>query len=313
LWTGQTGHTIMDFGKVQEAALASIDFSLAPDPASNNKVLRGNPFAQVKTYLGCAKWGRPDWVGSLYPRGTKEKDFLDNYVRHYNSIELNATHYKNYDGGTIRKWADKAGKRKFLFCPKMLNGVTHFGSLNGKQPLTNDFLKNIVEFGEHLGPLFIQFSDSFSPKRKEELFDYLKGLPTDLTFFVEVRHPDWFADAAASEALFTVLRETGLGAVITDTAGRRDCAHMHLTIPKTFIRFVGNSLHPTDYTRIDDWAERLLQWKEKGLKEMYFFMHMHDEAKSPELTAYLADTFNRLCGFNLEKPVLLPPENTLFD
>ena len=33
-----------------------------------------------------------------------------------------------------------------------------------------------------------------------------------------------------------------MGIVITDTAGRRDCAHMNLTIPKAFIRYVGNSL-----------------------------------------------------------------------
>ena len=30
--------------------------------------------------------------------------------------------------------------------------------------------------------------DTFSPKRKDELFNYLKTLPTDLQFF-EVRHP----------------------------------------------------------------------------------------------------------------------------
>ena len=95
------------------------------------------------------------------------------------------------------------------------------------------------------GPIFVQVSDAFSPKRKDELFDFLKSLPTDLQFFLEVRHPDWFKKDDIREEMFATLKELNMGAVITDTAGRRDCAHMHLTIPKVFIRYVGNSLHPS--------------------------------------------------------------------
>ena len=35
---------------------------------------------------------------------------------------------------------------------------------------------------------------------------------------------------------------------------------------------------------------------------IYFFMHMHDEADSPELTIYLVDKMNKECGLNLIKP-----------
>ena len=96
-----------------------------------------------------------------------------------------------------------------------------------------------------------------------------------------------------------------MGAVITDTAGRRDAAHMRLTIPKAFIRYVGNSLHPTDYTRIDVWINRMKYWLDHGLQELYFFMHMHDEATSPELTVYLVNKMNAVCGLNLMKPTFL--------
>jgi uncharacterized protein YecE (DUF72 family) len=303
----------MDFGSVPENELPLVDFTLPPEPAFNKAVLKGKEVSHPKFYMGCAKWGRPDWVGSLYPLKTKEKDFLENYVQHYNSIELNATHYKNYGAEMIQKWAEKAAGKNFKFCPKMLNSVTHFGNLKGKEFLTGDFLKNIIAFKEHLGPIFIQFSDSFSPKRKEEFFEYLHTLPKDFDFFVEVRHPDWFGNEADREALFGTLKQLKLGAVITDTAGRRDCTHMHLTIPKTFIRFVGNSLHATDYTRIDAWAERIKLWKEHGLKELYFFMHMHDEGKSPELTAYLVDVFNNKFDAGLEKPKLIEKPQSLFD
>jgi uncharacterized protein YecE (DUF72 family) len=189
-----------------------------------------------------------------------------------------------------------------MFCPKMYQGVTHRGSLKGKDFIVNEFFRGIVAFKEHLGPIFVQVSDSFSPNRKKELFDFLASLPKDLQFFLEVRHPGWFAKPEVMNEMIETLSSMNMGAVITDTAGRRDCAHMHLTIPKVFIRYVGNSLHPSDYTRCDAWIERMKYWLDKGTEELYFFMHMHDEATSPELTVYLVDKMNKEMGLNLIKP-----------
>lgn len=292
----------MDFGRIDENKLNSIDFSLPAEPERNKKVLKGKPIKEPKLYLGCAKWGRPEWVGTLYPPKTKEKDFLQHYIQHYNSIELNATHYRIWGEAGIKKWADKAKGLDFKFCPKMYQGVTHRGSLAGKEFLTNEFFRGIVAFKEHLGPVFIQVSDSFSPKRKEELFNYLLSLPKDVDFFLEVRHPDWFTKY--NEELFSFLQQNNIGAVITDTAGRRDCAHMNITIPKVFIRYVGNSLHKSDFSRCDVWVQRIKFWIGKGIQEVYFFMHMHDEATSPELTVYLVDKLNKECGLQLIKPKL---------
>ena len=86
----------MEFGRVTENELHSVNFKLPAEPATNKNVLPGEKFANAKVYMGCAKWGRPEWVGKIYPPKTKEKDFLQHYVEHYNSIELNATHYKVY-------------------------------------------------------------------------------------------------------------------------------------------------------------------------------------------------------------------------
>jgi uncharacterized protein YecE (DUF72 family) len=296
----------MDFGMVEQADLERVDFGLPADPVSNRLVLPGKKVKKPSVYLGCAKWGRKEWVGEgkLYPPKTKEKDFLRQYVLHYNSIELNATHYKIYGALAIAKWREQAAGRDFKFCPKMYQGITHRGSLKGKDFLTTEFLRGVLSFQEQLGPIFIQFSESFGPKRKEEMFSYLRSLPIDLSYFVEVRHPQWFADQHTRDLLFLELGALNMGAVITDTAGRRDCCHMHLTQPRAFIRYVGNSLHPTDYTRIDNWVSRIKYWLDKGLEELYFFMHMHNEALSPELTAYLVDKLNRVCKLKLEAPLL---------
>ncbi|HTD93380.1 MAG TPA: DUF72 domain-containing protein [Chitinophagaceae bacterium] len=293
----------MEFGRVPAVDLNKVDFSLPKEPASNKQVLDGKAVKNPKVYVGCAKWGRPEWVGTLYPPKTKEKDFLQHYVEHYNSIELNATHYKIYGEIGTAKWAAKAEGKDFLFCPKMYKGVTHFGKVNNKHFISNEFLRGVMGFGKHLGPIFIQVDDRFSPKRKEELFEYLSSLPTDLQFFMEVRHPEWFSNEKERDDLFNFLRKHNIGAVITDTAGRRDCAHMHLTVPKVFIRYVGNSLHKTDYTRTDVWVKRMKYWLDHGLKELYFFMHMHDEATSPELSVYLVDQMNKKLGLELIKPI----------
>ncbi|MEO5682730.1 MAG: DUF72 domain-containing protein [Chitinophagaceae bacterium] len=291
----------MEFGRVALQELDKIDFSLPKEPAANKLVLT-KTIQKPLVYLGCAKWGRKEWIGKIYPKGTKDAQFLDHYVQHYNSIELNATHYKVYKPGEIAKWAAKAAGKDFKFCPKVTNSISHYSGFNNADLLTTSFLEGILAFGEQLGPIFLQVSEKYSPKQRYKLFAYLKTLPTDLQFFLEVRHPDWFAEKGIQKELFDTLRELNIGAVITDTAGRRDCAHMHLTVPKAFIRYVGNSLHPTDYTRTDEWVQRIKYWLDHGLQELYFFMHMHDEALSPELTVSLVDKLNAACGLNLIKP-----------
>ncbi|GAC1495181.1 MAG: DUF72 domain-containing protein [Flavisolibacter sp.] len=254
-----------------------------------------------KIYVGCAKWGRKEWKSKIYPPKTSEDNFLEEYAKHYNSLELNATHYKLYSQNQIIAWKTKPKNKDFKFCAKVYKNISHFGSLDTKQKLTQAFINSISSFGESLGPVFLQLSNRFSPKRKEELLEFLKLWPPDIDIFVEVRHKDWF-EPAVSDAFFRELKKLNIGSVITDTAGRRDCCHMQLTIPKTFIRYVGNSLHYTDYTRMDAWVKKIKYWKNRGLQEIYFFMHMHDEALSPELTVYFIEKLNKACNLNLQKP-----------
>ena len=310
----------MEFGRVEERELNNIDFSLPTEPVFNKRILSGKPDKNAKVYLGCAKWGVAEWVGKIYPPKTREKNFLQHYVEHYNCIELNSTHYKIIGAKGIARWKDKAKGREFLFCPKMYQGITHKGSLKGKEFLTREFLRGVQAFDEHLGPIFVQVSDTFSPNRKEELFKFMLSLPKELQFFLEVRHPAWFNKENIKKEFFEFLSANNVGAVITDTTGRRDCAHMHLTIPKVFIRYVGNNLHPTDFTRSDHWVQRIKYWLDHGLKELYFFIHMHDEVTSPELAVYLVDKLNAVCGLNLIRPKFIEGEipgknkrQTLFD
>lgn len=303
----------MDFGKVEISEIDKVDFTLAKDPTFTKETLKqAKAGAEPKIYVGCAKWGRKEWLGDIYPEKTKEAVFLDEYVKHFNSVELNATHYKMPEASGIRKWREKTNDKDFKFCPKVPKSISHFGNLAPSPNLnrqTKEFIVAVSAFEEKLGPVFLQLSDKFSPLRKDNLFSYLQSIPKDLSLFLELRHPDWYGDKAIREELLNVMKANNIGAIITDTSGRRDLVHMNLTIPKTFIRFVGNNLHPTDYTRIIEWAKRIKTWLDKGLQEVYFFMHHTDEKNSPALCDYAIEQINKYCGTQINRLKFLNKSN----
>ncbi len=301
----------MEFGKIPEAELELVDFKLPPDPAVTKEVLakgKGN----TKFYIGCAKWGRKDWVGKLYPKGTKEKDFLENYARLFNCIEFNATFYKSPSPDQVLKWKAKVPK-DFIFCPKFPQTITHLKRLKNTENEVTAFLEAIHEFKKNLGPIFLMPNPQVSPKQLDSIELFIEDFPKDVDLFLELRHPDWYADKEGyNMEVFNFLKKKKRGTIITDAAGRRDCVHMHLSTPECFIRFVGNSLHTSDYSRIDDWVKRIKKWMNAGLETCYFFMHQHEELHSPELIKYLIEQLNKHCGTKLEPPVIHDDPLTLF-
>jgi hypothetical protein len=44
-------------------------------------------------YIGCAVWGYKDWIGELFPPGSKSGDFLSLYSRRLTTVEGNTTFY----------------------------------------------------------------------------------------------------------------------------------------------------------------------------------------------------------------------------
>lgn len=293
----------MEFGRVEN--IDAVDFALPKDDKLTVQLFKDLKSSRKapEVYVGCAKWGRPDWIGKIYPKGTKQADFLKHYVTHFNSIELNALFYQLFPQATIEKWAAFADK-DFRFCPKFSNYITHIKRLKNLNGETDEFLRTVSYFGNKLGTSFIQLDDRFSPKQFDSIHNYLKNLPRDFDVALELRNPDWFEGSAPDE-VFSLMKELGVTAIITDTSGRRDVLHMKLTTPKAFIRYVGNGLHPTDYERIDAWIARIDTWLKNGLQTLYFFIHQHDELKSPELAKYMIDKLNKKARLSLKAPQLL--------
>ena len=294
----------MEFGKINLEDLSGIDFTLPPDNPENSRILMAQQKEKLSVYVGCAKWGRKDWVGKIYPKGTKEADFLPLYAKNFNSIELNATFYKIPSFKQAQEWQSKVGS-DFLFSPKISNSISHIHRLKNTEERMDRFLNGIAGFGSNLGPVFLMLHPGMGPKSLDTIEAFLQAIPRQIRIFVEMRHEGWFETREASGAMFQMLERNGAGTVITDVAGRRDCVHMRLTTGEAFIRFVGNDLHPTDYTRVDQWISRIRRWMDAGLRRVYFFLHENEEVHSPVIARYAIEQFNKVCGTDLPVPVFV--------
>lgn len=304
----------MKFGKLSN--VDHVDFSLPTTPQQTSSLLQKSCSAapKPKFFFGCTGWSMKEWVGEYYPAQSKPKDYLYHYAKQFNTIELNTTHYRIPKSSTIEEWYAQTSPT-FKFAPKIPQTISHSTDLGLSTNTIEHFCESIKGLKEKLGITFMQLPPTFGPPRLSILKDFLKRFPTqDVPLTLELRHKDWFNDTSNLKNLMDLLGEHAVGTVLTDVAGRRDVLHMYLTTSTTTIRFVGNDLHPSDYTRIDSWVHRLQEWVNLGLQEVYFFMHEPDNIKTPEACIYLVEQLNKACKWDLSVPKkIINPQMQLFN
>ncbi|MEM7019476.1 MAG: DUF72 domain-containing protein [Pseudomonadota bacterium] len=291
----------MDFGKVKN--IDNVDFNLPPDATGTAAILENRTrVAEPNIYIGCPVWANKPWVGTLYPPKTPDNKFLYHYTRQFNTIELNVTHYRIPDAKMRSTWQENSAEG-FTFCPKVLQEISHrLLPAGNAQALAEEFFEAIAALSPYLGTAFLQLPPYFTVHKLNFLQEFLDYVPADVPLAVEFRHPNWFHQNNFEKAA-EVLERYKRATVITDVAGRRDVLHMRLTTPEAVIRFVGNGLHDSDYTRIDAWVERLRNWLNSGLETVYFFVHEPDNVSAPELSQYLIEQLNGRCELQLDAPV----------
>jgi uncharacterized protein YecE (DUF72 family) len=282
----------MKFGQVADPS--QIDFSIPPTAAETLELLQQSKADKpMEVYVGCAKWNRTDLKG-FYPRE------LSYYSRQFNAIELNATFYSSPSKQQVEIWKDKT-PANFKFFPKIPQSISHYSRLLNTDEKVREFVDSTVLFEDKLGMAFLQMIDNFKPKNFDRLEEFLRVFPKGYPLAVEVRNEEWFSNPEIAEAYYKLLIETHKTNVLVDTAGRRDMMHMRLTTPTAFIRYVGAN-HPSDYTRLDEWVERIAEWKDAGLQQLYFFVHQNVELDSPLLAAHFIEKLNKRLGTNLHIP-----------
>lgn len=305
----------MDFGRIPD--IEHTDFSLPPTPPETLEVLsKAGKKGKPEIFVGCPVWGEKEWVGKIYPKGTKPKEFLHYYSTQFNCIELNSTHYNFPNEILVEKW--KADVHEgFKFCPKITQDISHFKRLVGTDGMVEDFCKAIQLLEGNLGTVFLQLPPNYTPKGLNDVIRFAETFPKNVPLAIEFRHPHWFSDAWVRNEIFAALQHFKVGTVITDVAGRRDAAHQRLTTPEAFIRFGANDLHPTDYPRMQDWANLIHDWVQQGLQRAYFFLHTPVKHYNLELATYMIDELNKL-GYDLKapypysEPKKINPQSSLF-
>lgn len=294
----------MDFGKLDN--IDHVDFTLPLTHKFTTEVLKSaGPTSQKELYIGPPIWANKDWVGKIYPSNAKDKDYLYHYTRQFNTIELNVTHYQIPSENTIKRWRDTAPEG-FRYCPKWPQSISHDAQLVNVLLPGTQFVEAVLGLGDKLGTTFLQLGPSFDTSQLPALDNFLKALPDGFPISVEFRHPSWFTDDYAWQRTLEFFQERSVGTVMSDVAGRRDVLHMSLPTPTVVLRFVGNELHPTDYTRTDAWVDRLAEWFAQGLQKAYIFIHCGENFLAPELTHYWVEQLNSKIGLSVEPPTIRP-------
>lgn len=290
----------MDFGRLPDSS--KIDFILPADhPATQRVLTNAKQFTKPGLYLGCPTWTNKPWLGTYYPAGATDQQLLYWYARQFNTLEMNTTHYRIPDARAITRWR-QAVPPGFIFCPKLPQIISHDQLLHHVGEPTKQFCNAILGLGPNLGMAFLQLPPFFGPDDWPVLAQFLLQFPAEVPLAVEFRHEHWFKETAVTEQVFQMLEERKVTTVLTDVAGRRDVLHMRLTTPVAMIRFNGHGLVPSDFSRLDAWADRLHQWLEQGLQTVYFFMHQKDVLDAPPALVHLMDQLERRTGITLQRP-----------
>ncbi len=296
----------MKFGKLDQ--ITDVNFELPPDHTITAKFLQGEK-TPLRAFSGGTMWGVKEWKGKVYPEKTAVKDFGAAYCQQFGCIELNATHYKIHPPSTIQKWKDLAPEG-FEFCPKWPQLITHYRRFTNSEGLTDEFLEAISTFEDRLGPAFLQLPPNYTPKYAERLMGYLAGLPKDIRIAIEFRHPDWFLEE--HNYIWEFLWKEGIGAVISDTAGRRDAVHMAVTAPFLVLRMGAYDQHPSDFRRMDDWVNRIEAWNNKGLASVHLLMHQPNSFTTPESCHYFNQRLEGRLDIKMKTPQLISSQGALF-
>ena len=264
-------------------------------------------------WIGCAVWAYKDWVGELFPPGSKSADLLALYSRRLTTVEGNTTFYATPKPEVVQRWAEETPEH-FRFCFKMPREVSHAGPLVDQLPGTRAFVERMAPLGARLGPFFLQLPPAYPPHKLADLDAWLAAWPAGYRIAVEVRHDAWYTPPHET-ALMDMLAQHGAGRVVMDvrplSAGPLPGADIDLEAARdrkpavpmhplhsggtAMIRYIGHPTPELNEPFLDEWAARVAAWLAAGI-EVFFFCHCPDERRSPALCRAFHQRLARLAA-----------------
>ena len=237
--------------------------------------------------IGISGWRYGGWRGSFYPKELRQKDELSYASRHFDTIEINGTHYSLQRPEFFERWHAET-PRDFIFAVKGSRFITHMKQLRDiETPLANFFASGVLRLEEKLGPFLWQFAPRFRfdaekldrvlallPRDSEAAAhlakrhdDRLKGRASTRTerkrrlrHAIEIRHESFL-----DPAFVALLRRHNVALVFADAV---DWPYAEdVTADFLYLRLHGSEeLYASGYDdqALDRWAARIGTWSRGG-------------------------------------------------
>lgn len=219
-------------------------------------------------WIGTSGWVYKEWAGHFYPKGWPKKDEFGYYVRHFPTVEINATFYRLPTLPMVRGWRERSPDG-FVFAVKGSRYLTHIRRLRDTSKGLRKYFSRIKPLGDRMGPILWQLPPSFARNDENEkrLGRFLDKLPREYRHAVEFRHPSWM-----TARIMELLRARNVANVwISSLKMPADHA---ITSDFVYLRFHGlkdGAYHDYTTDELQPWAEQLGKAARRGLPAFVYF------------------------------------------
>jgi uncharacterized protein YecE (DUF72 family) len=239
-------------------------------------------------YLGTQGFTFDDWVGPFYPSGTPKRMYLEEYTKHFPTVEIDSTFYGVPRETTIQSWRERSPE-EFLFSAKFPRLITHDKKLDRTQGDAEHFVSTMQALGSKLAVLTLQFAYDFTPEWFDRLDDFLAALPKGPRYAVEVRNRQWlnpnFGEMLSNHNVALVLQDLHYMPKLE-----------WITADFTVIRWLGRRKDITQFDRIQidrtdvlkSWAEKVHLFLQQGF-DVYGYFNNHFAGHSPASVRHFAE------------------------
>ena len=219
-------------------------------------------------WIGTSGWVYKEWAGHFYPKGWPKKDEFGYYLRHFPTVEINATFYRLPSLKMVRGWHERSPEG-FVFAVKGSRYLTHIRRLKDTGPGLRKYFNRLKPLGDRTGPILWQLPPNFfkHDENVDRLKRFLGKLPSQYQHAVEFRHPSWM-----DEATFDLLRAHKVANVwISSLRMPQDYT---VTGNFVYLRFHGlkdGAYHDYTADELEPWAKQLRQAASRGLPCFAYF------------------------------------------
>jgi uncharacterized protein YecE (DUF72 family) len=218
--------------------------------------------------VGMSGFSYPEWIGEIYPKGTKRNAMLAAYANVFPTVEINMSFRRLPAETTMDKWRD-AVPDTFRFTMKAYQIITHWRRLVDVGDNVTEFMDLARRLGPRLGAVLFQIPATL--KFDAALLDgFGPTLPADTAYAFEPRDESFLTDEAKGS-----LRRNGLALCLNDDLFQP--TSYEVTGPVAYFRF--HREQPYSHVELESRAERV-KWIAKQGTDVYVFFSHEDNPES---------------------------------